>query len=194
MSPTQSRLFAIAFVCILCSCAGTDFVRPEPGSLKNGETTYAQATQRFGKPFREGTVTKNDQTIKALAYAYASAGGTPLHPGSVAGRALSLYFYNDVLVGHEFISTWSEDNTDFDDSKVGQIAKGETTRADLIRLLGRPGGYFTYPVIKSRTGEAAVYAYSETMFNRKNYRKTLVVTIDENGVVSDIDFTSSGSN
>jgi hypothetical protein len=152
-----------------------------------------QATQRFGKPFREGTVTKNDQTIKVLSYAYASAGGTPLHQGAVAGRALSLYFYNDVLVGHEFISTWLEDNTDFDESKVGQIAKGQTTRADLTQLLGRPSGYLIYPMIKSRTGEAAVYVYSETMFSRKNYRKTLVVSFDQGGIVSDVDFNSSSS-
>ena len=187
-------VFGLAWT--LCSCAGTDFVRPDPGSLKNGETTYAQTIQKFGKPFREGTVVKNDQTIKALSYAYASAGGKPLHDGAIAARALGLYFYNDVLVGHEFVSSWSEDNTDFDESKVGQIAKSKTTRSELVQLLGKPSGYYIYPMIKSREDDAAVYAFSEVqggMFNRKVFRKSLAVTFDNKGVVSDVEFSSSGS-
>jgi hypothetical protein len=197
MYSVNSGCILFAFVWALCSCAGTDFVRPDPGSLKNGETTYAQTIQKLGKPFREGTVLKNDQTIKTLSYAYASAGGKPLHDGAIAARALGLYFYNDVLVGHEFVSSWSEDNTDFDDSKVGQITKSKTTRSELVQLLGKPSGYYVYPMIKSREGDAAVYAFSEVlggMFNRKVYRKTLAVTFDNKGVVSDVEFSSSGSN
>ena len=196
MSSSNRGYIVFALAWMLCSCAGTDFVRPDPASLKNWETTYTQAVQRFGKPFREGTVVKNDQTIKALSYAYASAGGKPLHDGAIAARALGLYFYNDVLVGNEFVSSWSEDNTDFDESKVGQITKGKTTRAELVQLLGKPSGYYIYPMIKSKDADAAVYAFSEvqgSMFNRKTFRKTLAVTVDAKGVVSDVEFSSSGS-
>jgi len=196
MFSVNKGYIAFAFAWALCSCAGTDFVRPDPGSLRNGETTYAQTIQRLGKPFREGTIVKNDQTIKTLSYAYASVGGKPLHDGAIAARALGLYFYNDVLVGHEFVSSWSDDNTDFDESKVGQIAKGKTTRSELVQLLGKQSGYFINPMIKSKEGDATVYVFSEVqggVFNRKVFRKVLVVTFDSNGVVSDVEFSSSGS-
>ena len=177
---------ALALTWVLCSCAGTDFVRPDPALLRNGETTYTQAAQKLGKPFREGTMQKNDQLIKTLSYAYASAGGKPLHDGAIAARALGLYFYNDVLVGHEFVSSWAEDNTDFDESKVDKIVKGKTTQAELQQVLGKPSGYYIYPMIKSKEGDAAVYVYSDvqgSMFNRKVFRKTLAVTFDNKGVV-----------
>jgi hypothetical protein len=196
MYSVNKAYISFAFVWALCSCAGTDFVRPDPGSLRNGETTYAQTIQRLGKPFTEGTMVKNDQTIKTLSYTYASVGGKPLHGGALAVRGLHLFFYNDVLVGHEFVSSWSEDNTDFDESKVGQIAKGKTTRSELVQLLGKQSGHFIYPMIKSKEGDAAVYLFVEVQggaFNRKFFRKTLVVTFDSNGVVSDVEFSSSGS-
>jgi hypothetical protein len=152
--------------------------------------------QRFGKPYREATVVKNDVTLKVLSYTYVSAGGTSVHDGAIAGRAMSLFFYNDVLVGHEFVSSWSEDSTDFDESKVGQITKGKTTRSEVVQLIGKPGGRYIHPMIKPTQGDAVVYLFAEAQgstFNRKIVRKTLVVTFDEKGVVSDVDFISSGS-
>jgi hypothetical protein len=63
-------------------------------------------------------------------------------------------------------------------------------------MLGKPSGYYIYPMIKPRQGDAAVYVYSEVqggMFNRKLFRKTLVVTLDSKEIVSDVEFSSSGS-
>ena len=180
----------------LFGCAGTDFIRPDTDFLKNGQTTYGQILARMGAPRREGTVIKNEKTVKTASYGYASVGGKPLHDGVTPARAMGFYFYNDVLVGHEFISSWAEDNTDFDESKVQAIVKGKTTRAELAQLLGKPAGYYIYPLIKATSGEASVYAFVETSgsaFNLKFFRKTLVVTFDAAGVVSDVEYSSSGS-
>jgi hypothetical protein len=180
----------------LSGCAGTDFVRPDTAFLKNGQTTFAEVVARMGTPRREGSVIKNERTIKTASYAYAATGGKPLHEGVTPARAMGFYFYENTLVGHEFISSWAEDNSDFDESKVKDIVKGKTTRAELAQLLGKPAGYYIHPLIKPTAGDAAVYAFAETsgsVFNLKFFRKVLVVTFDIAGVVADVDYSSSGS-
>jgi outer membrane protein assembly factor BamE (lipoprotein component of BamABCDE complex) len=180
----------------LLGCAGKNFVRPDSEGLKNGQTTYAQIVQKMGPPRREGTVLKNDQTLKTVSYAYASVAGQPLHVGVTAARGVAFYFYNDVLVGHEFLSSYADDNTEFDEGKIPGIIKGKTARADVVQLMGEPSGYYIYPMIKANTGEAAAYVYTEVKggaFNLKVSRKSLIVTFDSSGVVTDVDFASSGS-
>ena len=193
----MKTIFAAALIVGLLGCAGKDFVRPDPATLKNGETTYAQVTERFGKPFAEGSTTKNEKTVKSISYAYASLGGRPAKEGVVPARGMGLYFYNDTLVGYEFLSSWAEDSSDFDESKMNQIVKGLTTRAEVVQLLGRPSGFAIYPMIKAATGEAAVYVYMEVsggpFTGRKTFRKSLIVAFDDKGIVTDVDFTSTGT-
>jgi hypothetical protein len=54
---------------------GRDFTRPTPESLVLGKTTYAEINGRFGSPYRESTVIKNEKTLRMASYAYATAGG-----------------------------------------------------------------------------------------------------------------------
>jgi len=178
-------------IAVLIGCAGTDFVRPDPEGLKNGQTTYAQVIARMGEPRREGSVIKNEKTLKTVSYVYASVGGTPLREGVTAARAIGFYFYNDMLVGHEFISSWADDHTDFDETKAKDIIKGKTTRVEVIRLLGKPSGHYIYPLIKVPTGEAAAFVYVETRGFR-SFHKRLVVMFDAAGTVTDLEFASSG--
>jgi hypothetical protein len=182
-----------AMLVMLVGCAGTNFVRPNSDTLKLGQTTYEQIVQQFGKPRREGTILKNDKTVKAISYAYAALGGEPLHAGVVAARGIDFYFFNDALVGYAFISSWKEDNTDFDETKLSAITKGQSTREEAIALLGKPGGWYKDPLVKSSASEAAAYIYVEAYLNRKLLRKSLVVSFDQGGVVSGVEFTSSGS-
>ena len=192
MWSTLRCLTVIGAISALFGCAGTDFVRPDSESLRNGQTTYAQVVARMGQPRREGTVIKNDKTLKTASYAYASVGGKPIREGVTAARGMGFYFYNDTLVGYEFLSSWAEDHTDFDDGKIKHIIKGKTTRAELIQLLGRPGGYYTFPLIKVSPGEAAVYVYQEVR-GFTPFQKLLIVTFDAAGIVTDVEFTSAGS-
>lgn len=186
----------IAVAVLLFGCAGKDFVRPEPESLRNGQTTYAEVTQRLGKPAREGTVQKNDRTFKTASYVYSSRGGTPHRQEITPARVLFLYFDSDTLVGHEFVSSFAEDHTDFDEDKARELIKGKTTRAEALRIMGKPSGFYIPPLIKAPAKDAAVYMYIEvkaSLFNIKPFQKALVVSFDDSDVVSGVEFSSLGT-
>jgi hypothetical protein len=193
---TTKHLIAMAMLLGLLGCAGREFTRPDMATLRNGVTTYAQVIERFGPPYAEGSLVRNGKTIRTANYVHSAATGKPAREGIVATRAMAFYFYDNVLVGHEFLSSWAEDSTDFDEIERRRIIRGTTTEAEVVQLLGKPSGYQIYPMIESPSGKAAVYAYSElesTVLERKAYRKVLVVTFDAAGIVTALDFTSVGS-
>jgi len=196
MRSTFRMFTAAAFASTLVGCAGTDFVRPAVDSFTNGQTTHAQVVQQMGPPRREGTLTRNDKVVKTIVYAYASH-GQALHEGVIPARAQGFYFYNDTLVGHEFVSSFAVDHTDFDEKKISNIGKGKTCQSELTQLFGKPSGYYIHPLIKAQTGNAAVYLFQETSGSAftglKLFRKILIVSFETGGIVSDIDFSSSGS-
>jgi hypothetical protein len=196
MTFSMKHIFAIALLVGLAACAGREFTRPDMATLQNGMTTYAQVIERFGHPYAEGSLVRNGKTVRTVNYAHSSAAGKPAREGIVATRSMAFYFYDNMLVGHEFLSSWAEDSTDFDETERRKIIRGTTTEAEVIALLGKPSGYEIYPMIESTSGKAAVYAYSElesVVLGRKAYRKVLVVTFDGAGVVTALDYTSVGS-
>ena len=190
MYKTSRMAAAIIVVLFLASCAGTNFVRPESGSLSLEKTTYQDIINKFGKPYQEGTTLKNEKMIKTASYAYSSAGGTALYEGVTPARAMAFHFLDNLLVGYEFSSSYKEDHSDFDDSKLGLIKKGETTRSQVVSLLGAPKGKYIFPLIKDREDDATVYMYNQFK-SFKIYRKLLVVSF-KNDIVSDVEFTLSG--
>ena len=192
---------AIKAVCLssllfaLMACAGRDFVRPGPEDFKLGQTTYAQLVQRLGEPRRASDILKNGKNVKAVTYAYASKGGEPLEADVIPARAMSYFFYNDVLVGQEFISSFKSDNSNFDEKQVESIKKGQTCRAEVIKLMGEPTATFIQPMVKETSGEAIGYTYQATrggLFSGlKSSVKVLRISFDEKGVVSDVEYSSS---
>lgn len=195
MKSSIVKCAVISLGILLTGCAGTNFVRVADDAIVLGQTTSEQITARLGSPYREGTVTKNDQQIKTSSYAYASTGGAAAAEGVTAARSQGFYFFNNKVVGYEFTSSWKEDSTNFDSGKVSQIKKGESTRSDVVRLLGNPGGKYIYPVIPNKGEDAVNYLYNQTTgsaFNLKFYRKQLIVTFNNQGVVTNIEFTESG--
>src|SRR5712691_6068489 len=151
------QLSLMALAALLNGCAGRDFVRPSADSLALGKTTYAEIVARYGSPSREGTMLKNEQTVKTITYAYATKAGTPLVSGVTPARAAAFYFNDLVLVGHEFASSFQEDHTDFDETKVTRIKKGETTRAQVVELMGTPTGTYIFPLVQRRNDSGLVY-------------------------------------
>src|SRR5262245_31892511 len=121
-TPLWLALAAVAAT--LAACAGTKFERPASDQLVNGKTTYIDGTARLGAPRTQGSIVKNEKEVKIAAYAYADTTGAPVRQGVVPARGLTLFFADDVLVGHEYISSYRDDPTDFDDSRVAQIVKG----------------------------------------------------------------------
>jgi hypothetical protein len=195
MRSSVMKFSVVAFALFLVGCAGTKFVRVADEALVLGQTTQEQIKDRLGSPYREGVVTKNDQQLRTASYAYASAGGEAAADGVTAARSQGFYFFNGKLVGYEFLSSWKGDSTDFDSGKVSQIKKGESTRSDVVRLLGHPGGKYIYPLIPNTSDEAVNYLYHQTKgsaFNLKFYQKLLVVTFSKQGVVTNVEYTESG--
>jgi len=179
------------------SCAGRNFVMPEPESFTLNKTTYDEIINQFGKPYREGSVLKNEMNIKTISYAYASTGGSARFPDVTPARALGFYFYNRILVGHEFTSSYQEDSTFFPDSRVTHIKEGESTRDYVIQIMGRKYGRYVYPLIENENDETLVYLYQQTSgsaYNLKFSQKTLIISFDINGVVSKVDFITSMNN
>jgi hypothetical protein len=174
----------------LSGCAGRNFVKPETGSLTLNKTTYQNVVTQFGKPYQEGSQLKNEKMIKDVTYAYSSVGGTPVYEYVTPARAMAFHFFNDILVGYEFTSSFKEDHSDFDELKLDQIKKGESTKSQVISLIGEPTGEYVFPMIKIKEAKAVVYMYSH--FKKyKIYQKNLIITI-KNDIVVDVEFTTSG--
>jgi len=198
MFKTLSALLLISFFSLLAGCgAGRDFVRPSPETFKLGQTTYLQVVEQLGDPKKTGDVLKNGQTVKSITYVYAHSMGEPAESGVIPARALSYYFYDGKLVGEEFVSSFKSDSSNFDDTKIGTITKGKTTRAEAVQLLGRPSATYIPPMVKKTSGEAIGYIYSTTRGGAftgfKFFRKVLIISFDDRSQVSDIDYESSGT-
>jgi hypothetical protein len=193
---TLLRYFlTVLLISALFGCAGRDFVRPSAEDYKLGQTTYAQVVQRMGEPRRTSDLLTNGKGVKAITYAYASKGGEPLEADVTPARVQAYYFYNDALVGRAFISSFKIDNTDFDEKRVESIRKGQSTHADVVALLGQPTASFIAPMVKETSGEAIGYTYEAIrggLFSGiKAHIKSLRISFDDNGRVSDVEFTSS---
>ncbi len=186
---------AVVGAMFLSGCAGTAFVKTSDEQLALGKTSESEIRQKMGTPYREGVVTKNEKQLKTLTYAYANTGGEASGPGVTAAKAQAFYMHQDKLAGYEFISSWKEDSTDFDESRIAQIKKGVSTRSDVLQIMGPPGGKYIYPLIPNQDDEALVYAYNQvkgSAFNLKFYSKMLVVSFSRQGVVTNVEYTSSG--
>ena len=187
----------VAFLVALGGCAGKDFVRPGEDAFKLGQTTYAQVVQKLGEPSKAGEVQKNGKQVKSATYSYASTGGEPLEEGVIPARALSYFFYNDTLVGQEFISSFKSDSSNFDEKKIDAIRKGQTTRAEAIQLMGKPSAAYVPPMVTETAGEAIGYSYVATrgglFAGFKFFVKVLRISFDDRNLVSDVDYSSSGS-
>lgn len=191
----------IAFISVLivlygCS-AGKDFIRPSQDYFKLGVTSYPQVVQQLGEPSLLRSMLKNEKTIKAIAYSYSSVINDDLDSNAIPTRVMSYLFFDDILVGEEFISSFKSDSSYFDDEKINEISKYKTTRSEVIKLFGRPSCYYIYPMNKDIHRESIGYIYgvsTKEPFNEiKYFNKTLIISFSDKDIVSDVSFTSIGS-
>lgn len=181
--------FGLAVMVLMAGCAGRDFTRPAPESLVLGKTTYAEINARFGSPYRESTLIKNEKTLRMASYAYATTGGDPLVSGVTPARSIDFAFLDQVLVSYQFASSFKADHTDFDENKVPSIKKGVTTRDEVIALLGPPTGMQIYPMVPGKDDTGLGWSYSQvrgSALSLKIYQKALVVSVAPAGVVTDV--------
>lgn len=147
----------------------------------------------MGEANNAGEADKNGEKLKIISYGYES----PSAGGVSPGRALGFYFHNDTLVGQYFVSNFKSDNTNFDHTRVSAIVKGETTRDQVVQMLGKPTIFSIFPVVsKTSSGEAIGYTYGKSFRDPsdrklKFFSKRLDVTFDDKDLVLDVDYTSS---
>ena len=185
----------IGTLLLVAGCAGRDFVRPRPDALMLGKTSYEDVLRQLGNPYRKGSSLKEGQTVISITYAYANAWATSGFGNVTPARSMNFYFVHDVLVGYDFTSSYTEDLTDFDETRVAQIHTGETKQTEVEQLLGPAAGMYAYPLIKPGPERAFVYLYTQTRtqpFSVDVYLKKLVVSVDGNGIVTDVDFHTYG--
>jgi outer membrane protein assembly factor BamE (lipoprotein component of BamABCDE complex) len=195
ISPGFSLILAATLV-LASGCAGTDFKRPSSTELTIGKSTTDDIVRVMGPAKTLGEVTKNSCQIRQCTYVYATAVGTPLYSGVTPVRAMTFSTFNEVLVGQQFLSSFKEDGTDFDDSKIAQIVKGRTTKDEVIALLGRPSGEAVYPLVKNQGDTAILYTYVQTkrsgLVAIKVFQKALSVSFGPDRVATEVEFASSG--
>ena len=189
---------ALLATAILSGCsAGTDFKRPDAATFQLGRTTEKEIRDRFGEPRSQATIQANDRTIKILRYAYAEAAP---YVEKVPARAMVYSFHEGTLVGFDYSSSFSSDKTDFDDSVLGQIRRGETTQDQIRGLLGPPTGQFIYPSTIVSTPDQHAYHYSYSRTDKppiggplKTVIKELAIIFDSRGIVTDTKLSISGN-
>jgi hypothetical protein len=191
------RAAAAAALCAASACFAQDIPRQAAEKFVVGTTQRKQVVDEYGVPKRQGQTLKNGKMVWTLSYTHAEAGGKAHNPGVTPARAHTFYFLNDLLVGYEFISSWENDHTNFEDRKVEEIVKDKSTREEVVRIMGRPGGQLTFPMINATTGDALMWAYVEV--KRSGFasftmsRKLLIVTFDTNNVAVDVAYTASSN-
>jgi len=190
------RLLCVAATVIaLTACAsGPTFTKPDAEKLVLGKSTRADVLQsQNAKPTSETEATVNGEKVHETTY---FAAENPKFWGMLIERRFGTYtFYNEVLVGNVFTSSYSDESTKFDTDKIASIEKGKTTRSEVIALLGNPSGEVIYPVISDKKGRGLVYSYNwgrfAGMFTSFS-SNLLVVSLDENNIVTNISFKQNG--
>ena len=161
--------------------AATAFTCPDPGSVKLNSTTRDQIEEAYSYGSQLGSLSSNGESVEIVTYTQTSVRKSLAVAKKITpARAVSFYFLDDILVGYEFVSSFKEDHTDFDDAKVSEIKKGETTIEGVEELLGEACGQHVYPLVFGDAERALVYSYTQVKgsFKLKVYTKILLVTID----------------
>lgn len=186
MMPSRSVRIGIFAAVLAGACLlGADFSRPDPAGFALGTTTEQEIRQRFGEPEGQATARVGDQMVTALRYTYSEVAAN-----IVQARAMVYTFHDGRLVGFDYSSSFAADQTAFDESTAKRIKRGQTTRADVLVLLGQPTGQFIYPSPYVTTPGRRTDVYSHSRSDKmpaegtlEATSKVLAVTFDERDVV-----------
>jgi len=170
-----------------------DSVRPAPGSIALGRTTYEEIVRRYGRPAIEGSAPNTNGKLTTLTYRVTQVGARVPDDGIIPQRTIRFHLLDGVLVGYAWTSSFLVDSTDFDERKIVELKKGQTTRAEVVALFGEPTGEYVHPLVVPPGEIGLVYLYQQTWAPRmplmtSTSSKSLVVTLDGNGIVTDVKF------
>ncbi len=212
--------FLLFLFFIYTGCSQKNFIRPSSDVLILGKTTYSQLVKNMGVPSELKESLHNGKNVKEISYVYSSSEEEALEQDILPSRTTSYYFNNDVLIGEYFNSSFKSDNSNYNDTMIDSIIKGQTTREKVLQLLGRPSILAIYPMIKESDSEVIGYQYRAMMKGSHlgstlaaNFKigglagmliesaddkgigtifyKSLIITINDKGIVSNIQSDST---
>ncbi len=174
---------------------GRDFSRQPFATFTLDSTSVAEAEAALGPPMKLTTlraliganskrfVPGTPYTLTALSYFFFPNGAGPLNP-SHPGKAASLLFLNGRLIAFGDDSNLPGDaNPPIDESRLDSLHQCQTTRSDVIALLGQPNAESLH-VLDAQPGAVDI-AYSwQTLQAGFTARRSLRVFFDRSGAMS----------
>jgi len=201
MSSAYTTLLRTGFIMLLgtalvaCVTVGKDFERPHPKTLELGTTNYQQIIQRFGEPYVKGQSSHNGKIVESITYTF-SDGAAKSSDNIIPARSMAFHFFENLLVAYTFVSSFPQDKTDFDESKVGAITKDQSTVDQVVALLGEPSGKISWPMVKNNEERTVTYVYvqvkQDSLAKMNVYHKVLNVTHNMSGLVTNVEFATQG--
>src|SRR4051812_27443631 len=137
---------AVLVVCcaVLFGCAtvGRDFVQPDASELVLGQTTKSEVIAKYGPPREDRTVSAQLKSpgekpgevkpdapsglYTRVRYSFVNPMGEA-DGGVSPQRAANFWFWNDKLVGYEYLSSFKADATNFREEAISRIERNKTT-------------------------------------------------------------------
>jgi hypothetical protein len=118
-----------------------------------------------------GQLRQGEHAIVRYGYVDSTAEG---RSGASPQRAAIYHFWNDVLIGYTYTSSFQRDATFFDDANLKQVKRGEKEKA-VIGLLGPPSGRLVFPMTESPGDEVMDYYYRAGSGRVSSLRRMRVV-------------------
>jgi hypothetical protein len=144
-------LFCTIVIAVLAGCASPTSKPPDPTKLVKGVTTYDQVISKYGTPRRELRHSRGDRLLQYFTLKRVpGTGGTGWNPdpaGMYARRLDVLISPAGVVKDYSFAENTQpvrrltdelQTGTPITEVKLRQIHKGTSTRADMVRLFGKP--------------------------------------------------------
>lgn len=192
MSGKKNILVVVACLSLLMSGCASNFVRPAQNTLVLGQSNTEDVTKKVtGSPYRQSVIVNNEK-LNLVRFDYIH--NNVFYGSKIPRRTLTYSFFNDMLVGEEFNSTFENEQTEFDVKKVAEIHKGQTLD-QVVAIMGKPTGKILYPWIADKQGSGIVYEYTYSRF-APIYSPTtshrVLITLDQNKVVTSISYKLDG--
>jgi len=137
MKSKSSLLILIVALSIFSGCfTGREFRYERFTDLDLHKVKKSEYAGIFGQPFKITDMYAGGDKYQIVWY---NAGYRPFI-GNLSVRNLFLEFKNEELNGYMYVSSFTEDKTVVDISKVENVKIGVSTKEDVISVLGKPYG------------------------------------------------------
>jgi hypothetical protein len=165
--------------------------RPAPDTLAFGRATRADIKKLYGDPLPDPGLGEDQLLVLPYNVKFDWKFNKGVHAGTeFPGNGQVFLFEDDVLVGEAYYSSFEADHTDFDETKVVSIVKGQTTRDQVLALIGQPSGRRLCPAdaLDNPTGLEYLYLSRRRHMglSSRTWIKWLSVQFDANGIVCDV--------